>query len=300
MRLIYLLLVILAILVGTLWAGQYGLGPWVITNEYEYSLILTLGDPGDPISGPDVRLRAPLFQTVRTLDKRLQLLNDRPQSFVIGNKQIMVDYYAIWRISDPLLYVRAYPAGKRVAEAVIRAQLKSVVGATIGRLPLSEVLSRGHLIEDLSSEMFGLRDKGIEIVDVRVNRTELPQEAEASAFNRMREQRRAISREARAKGEREAREIRAKAERKARTTLAEARAQAEITRGEGDAEAAAIYASAYGQDPEFYAFVRSLEAYRKSLGERTTMVLDPDHEFFRYMNPKSVERSVGSEGQAGP
>ncbi len=288
MRLLFVFLVAAAIVVGTFWAGQFGYGPFVITNEYEYSLVTRLGNPRATISGPKVSLRWPFIEDAATFDKRLQLLNGEPMPVQSGNKEMVVDYYAIWRIVDPLEYRRAYPGGKRDAEGNIGRKLTGVIIANISRLPISDVLSRGQVIDDLENEMADLKKNGVEIMDVRINRTELPKEAQSAAFDRMREQRRAVARESRAKGDREAREIRAKAERQARTTLAEARAQAEITRGEGDAEAAAIYAAAYGRDPEFYAFVRSLEAYRKSLGERTTMVLEPDHEFFRYMNPKAA------------
>jgi membrane protease subunit HflC len=139
-------------------------------------------------------------------------------------------------------------------------------------------------LDDASEAALG--ETGIDVVDVRLNRIELPRAAEPAAYEQMREQRRAISRELRVVGERRAREIRANAEREAELTLAQARSKAEITRGEGDAESARIYADAYNADPEFYSFVRSLEVYRATLKGSTTMVLPPDHEFFRYLDPR--------------
>ena len=130
---------------------------------------------------------------------------------------------------------------------------------------------------------------GIEINDVRINRTELPRGAEENVYARMRAERERQARKNRAEGEEQARRIRAEADREARVVVAEARGQAEIERGKGDAESARIYAEAYSTDSEFYAFLRSLEAYRRTLGEGTTMVLPPDHEFFRLL-------SRGSEG----
>jgi membrane protease subunit HflC len=138
-----------------------------------------------------------------------------------------------------------------------------------------------------------LRGTGVEIVDVRLNRIELPRAAEPAAYSQMREQRRALSREHRAVGERRAREVRASADRQARLVLATAEAKAELVRGEGDAESARIYADAYSRDPEFFAFLRSLEAYREVLRERTTMVLPPDHAFFRFLDPAARGSSAG-------
>jgi membrane protease subunit HflC len=285
MRGLFSLLLLVATLVGTLWAGQFGWGPTVIVNQWEHKIPLLLGAPWrEPISEPGLTWRIPLVETMTTLDKRLQFLDAKPVELLIGNETLLVDYYAIWRIIDPLLFLRSYPGGIPDAERAIGRRLRSQVGATIGRMPLEQLLARAKVIDDLGSEVsVALAEKGVEVVDVRINRTELPRDAESAAYEQMREQRRAISREHRAKGEREAREIRAKTEREARTLVAEATAKSEITMGEGDAEAAAIYAAAYGNDPEFYNFVRSLEAYRLSLRQHTTMVLPPDHEFFRYL-----------------
>jgi membrane protease subunit HflC len=163
-------------------------------------------------------------------------------------------------------------------------------------MSLTELLARSKLVDELDQAVSAsMASKGIEIIDVRINRTELPMEAKTAAYDQMREQRRAISREYRARGEREAREIQARADREARTIRAEARSLAEITRGQGDAQAAEIYALAHGADPEFYAFLRSLEAYRETLNQNTTLVLSPDHEFLRYLDPR-----IRPEVAAGP
>jgi membrane protease subunit HflC len=176
-----------------------------------------------------------------------------------------------------------------VSEASDRIQQRvgSLVGDSIGNLTMSELLSRAEALELLDTKATAeLITNGVRVVDVRINRTELPLKAEAATFEQMREQRRAISREKRAIGEREARGLRARAKREARELVAMATSEAVVLRGEGDAQAARIYAQAYGKDPEFFAFVRSLEAYRKTLGEKTTLVVPPDHEFFRYLDPR--------------
>lgn len=298
MRKLFLLLIGVAAAVGVLWAGHFGLGPVVIVNEYEYKVPLLLGSPWrEPIEEPGFTWRLPVVETMLTLDKRLLFLDAEPVELLIGNETLLVDYYAVWRISQPLVFRRSYPGGIPDAERAIQRRLRSRVGATIGRMPIEQLLARAQVIDDIGDELSaGLAEKGVEVLDVRINRTELPRQAESAAYNQMREQRRAISREYRAKGEREAREIRARADREARTILAEAEAKAEVVRGEGDARAAAIYAAAYSRNSEFYSFVRSLEAYRVTLGSHTTMVLAPDHEFYKFLEP---DKQLGPSSAAG-
>jgi membrane protease subunit HflC len=300
MRALFILVLIVAAVVGTVWLGSFGYGPVVIVYEYEYKIPLLLGAPWrEPIDQPGLTFRIPLFETMETLDKRLQYLDAKPAEIMIPKGAMVVDYYAVWRISNPLEFRRSFPGLVPDANLAIQRRLESQVAATVARLPQEELLARANVIEELGEEIsLSLASKGIQIIDVRINRTELPREAELAAFQQMSEQRRKISRELRARGQREAREIRAKADREALTMVAEARAQSEITRGAGDAQAAAIYASAYGKDPEFYAFVRTLEAYRATLGERTTMVVPPDHDFFRYLDPSKQPSKGGPT--AGP
>jgi len=304
-RKLFVLLLVVAAIVGTVWAGQFGWGPVVIVYEHEYKIPLLLGAPWrDPISQPGLTWRIPLFETMETLDKRLQLLDAKPAEMLIGEGALVVDYYAIWRINDPLEFRRSYPGGVEDANLAIQRRLEAQVAATVGRMPLEQLLARSEVIGDLGEEVsLKLAEKGVEVIDVRINRTELPREAEEAAYAQMREQRRKISREHRASGDRQAREVRAKADREALTMLAEASSRAEVTRGEGDARAAAIYASAFERDPEFYAFVRSLEAYRATLGRGTTMVMPPDHEFFRYLDPSkraAPGKKVSQPAAAGP
>ena len=294
MRWVIGLLIGLGTAAGVVWAGQYGLGPAVVVNEWEYKIPLLLGAPWrETLSQPGLTWRIPLIEEMVTLDKRLQLLDAEPVEMQIESERLSIDYYAVWKVVNPLAFRRSFPGGSADARLVIQRQLKSVVGAAVGRMSLAELLARAKIVDGLDEAISSsLASKGIEIVDVRINRTELPEEARTAAYDQMREQRRAISREYRARGERQAREIRAKADREAHTVLAEARSKAEITRGEGDAEAAGIYAAAYGRDPEFYAFLRSLQAYRNTLNVNTTLVLSPDHEFLRYLDPRVAPASI--------
>jgi membrane protease subunit HflC len=289
-RLLLVLLLVAAVLVATIWGGQAGVGPLVINRESEYRIILRFGSPVAVLSEPSWHLRVPLLDDVLVFDSRLQYLDARPVEMLIARgDKLIVDYYVIWKIGDPLAFLRSFPLGMQKAEDRIQSRVNALVGARVGGLSVAQILQRVDMLNSLAEEAGAeLADQGVEIFDVRLNRTELPRKAEPAAYAQMREQRRAIAREQRVRGEREARTIRAEAEREARTITAKARSQSEVLRGEGDAQAARIYADAYNRDPEFYAFVRSLEAYRKSLGTHTTMVLPPEHEFFRFLEPRAA------------
>jgi membrane protease subunit HflC len=288
MRIFMLLILFLAALVGSIWAAQYDEGFIVINREYQYRIILRVGKPIAEMkeAGLYRGIRIPFVDEVQVFDKRLQYLNAAATEIEINNNErLIVDYYVVWQISSPLEFRRSFPGGIESASDLIQQRAGSLVGDAIGNLSMTQLLDRAEALENLSLEATGqLMSEGVRVVDIRINRTELPLKAENATFEQMREQRRAISREKRAVGERQAREYRARADREARELLAQAHADAEVLRGEGDAESARIYAKAYSKDADFYAFVRSLEAYRKTLGDKTTLVVPPDHEFFRYLD----------------
>jgi len=295
MRFFFLLVVVGAIAVGSLWAAQFDQGFLVINREYQYRIILRLGRPIAEMTeaGPYRGIRIPFIDEVQVFDKRLQYLNAAANEIEIkNNERLIVDYFVVWQIESPLDFRRSFPGGIDSAGELIQQRAGSLVGAAIGNLSMTELLGRSQVLEDLSKDATEqLKAEGVRVVDVRINRTELPLKSENATFEQMREQRRAISREKRAIGEREAREVRARADREARELLASARSDSEVLRGEGDAESARIYAAAYSKDAEFYAFVRSLEAYRKTLGDKTTLVVPPDHEFFRYLDLTPAQRA---------
>ncbi|MCP4903645.1 MAG: protease modulator HflC [bacterium] len=304
MRFFFLLVVFGAVIVGALWAAQFDRGPIVINRADEYRLVLRWGKPVAELTEAGVAfyetqpiprlrfpfVRIPFVDEVLVFDKKVQYLNAAAAEIEIGgNERLIVDYYALWQIESPLEFRRSFPGGTTEARDLIQRTVGALVGDAVGTLSMADLLARAEVLNDLDQRAtMELAGNGVRVIDVRINRTELPLPAENATFEQMREQRRAISREKRAIGEREAREIRAKAEREARERVAVARAESEVTRGEGDAEAAQIYASAYTNDPEFYAFVRSLEAYRKTLGENTTLVVSPDHEFFKFLDPSTA------------
>jgi membrane protease subunit HflC len=243
--------------------------------------------------------RIPFLDEVLVYDRKIQYLSAPATEVEIGaNDRVIVDYYVLWQIDSPLAFRMSFPGNISDAQARIQNTVGSLVGDEIGKLSMRELLARSEALDALAVDATReLSDEGVRVIDVRVNRTELPLPSQKSTFEQMREQRRAIAREKRAVGERQAREIRAHAEREAREILAEAKAAAEVMRGEGDAEAAHIYAAAYGKDAEFYAFTRSLEAYRHTLGRKTSLFLSPDHDFFRYLEPGA---KGGSPGKGAP
>ncbi len=274
------------VITGLIAAGNAGFGPVVINKEGQQQLILSLGEPRAVIE-PGWALRVPLIEEAVPFDRRLLYLNTESDVIqTIDQERIVVDNYVMWRIAAPILFHSSFPRGRSQAEKqldrVVRAQVREVIGTKT----LTQVLTdqRIEIMQTIVKDSAAsLESSGIAIQDVRINRTELPPSIEKNVYARMETDRSRLARKHRAEGEEQARLIRAQADRSAQVLVAEARGQAEITRGEGDAEAARIYAEAFNIDPDFYAFTRSLEAYRKTIGEGTTLVLSPESEFFRFL-----------------
>jgi membrane protease subunit HflC len=239
------------------------------------------------VTTPGWTLRIPFLETVKKYERRWLYLNtDALPIQTRDGEQLVVDNYAIWRIDDAVLYLQSFPAGQATAEERIDRVVADDVREVIGRHTLQEVLreERQQIMNEITQNTReSLKRVGIGVAEIRINRTELPSGTEESVYARMKTERERLARKNRAEGEERARRIRAEADRDARVIVANAKRDAEITRGQGDAEATRIYAEAYGGDAEFYGFMRSLEAYRKSIGAETTLVLSPDSEFFRYL-----------------
>ena len=276
---------VVLVCVGLIWLGEFGWGPVVITRENEQKMILFLGDPR-AVTQPGFALRLPLLEEERAFDRRLLYLNAEPDLIQTRDQErIFVDNYVVWRIVDPERFFASFPDGMAQAEQQIDRVIRADVRQVIGQHTLTEVLTGERLdimrtITERASAELG--QYGIETQDVRINRTELPSDAEKNVFARMKTDRQRLARKYRAEGGEKARRIRAEADREARVIVANARRDAEITRGTGDAESTRIYAEAYTKAPGFYAFMRSLEAYRKTIGDGTTLVVSPDTEFFQF------------------
>ena len=294
-RLLLGLLIVSAIAATLVWLGEFDIGPVVITHEDEHKIVLFLGSPISVQTEPGLSLRPP-FAEVRVFDSRFQYLNSQPQQMQTRDaEQPVIDHYVIWRITDPLRFFADFPQGMQQAAEQVDRVARSDVREIIGQRTMQELVAtaRNEIMDTITAQSSArIGAFGIEVRDVRINRVELPERTEENVFARMRSERERVARKHRAEGDEEGRRIRVEAERDARITVATARQQAEILRGEGDAESARIYAEAHGQAPEFYGFVRRLDAYRRTIGKNTTLVLPPDNHFFELLS--SFERRDGS------
>lgn len=260
-----------------------------IILETERGVLLRLGALKNQDLSTGLHVKVPFIDRVVVFDGRLQTLDAPEESFfTIENKRLIVDSYVKWRVADTARYYRATGGIVDIAQQRISSRVADGLRNKFGTRTVQEVVSgeRDELMEEITKDIDKLvaEDLGIEVVDIRVKRIDLPDDVSGSVYDRMRAAREEEAREHRFMGEERAIGIRADADKQATVIEAEAYREAEKTRGEGDARAAAIYAQAYNKDPEFYAFVRSLRAYRESFGNnQDIMLLDPDSEFFRYL-----------------
>lgn len=258
-----------------------------VVSERELAIKFRLGEIVRSDFAPGMHFQIPLINNVRKFDKRILTLDSNPEQILTGEKKnVLVDYFVKWRIGDIENYYRSF--GGREADAASRmAQtIKDGLQAELGNRTIREVVSgeRKEIMQNVTASADQkLGQFGIEIVDVRIKQIELPPNVRSSVFERMSAERERIAKEHRARGEKESRIIRARADRERTELLAAARRKAQEIRGGGDAQATEIYANAYGQDPDFYEFYRSLQAYRNSFASKDdVLVLEPDSEFFNY------------------
>jgi len=295
-RILTILLILFVLLVGAIAAGNRDLGPVVITREGTQQIIMRFGDVVNETE-PGLSWRVPFIDEVRTFERRLLYLNTEQDVIQTKDQERMVvDNYAMWRITDLTAFISSFPRGVKQAERQMDRVVRAGVREVVARHTLTEVLTdkRSEIMASIRKGVAdSFVDTGIAIQDVRINRTELPTGIEESVHKRMRADRERLARKHRAEGDERARTIRAGADRTAQVIVATAKGESEISRGEGDAESARIYAAAYGQDPKFYAFTRSLEAYRNTIGEGTTVILSPDSEFFQFF----ISSGAATEGR---
>ena len=237
---------------------------------------------------PGLHFKIPFVNDIRRYPDRILTYQESEERFLTGEKKnLIVDYFITWRITDPAQYYRSVSGDETIAEARLSAIIREGIKAEFSQRTVQEVVAAER--SELMNEMLVTAETqapalGTEVVDVRVMRIELSDEVSGSVFSRMQQERGRVAAQLRAEGAEESERIRATADRQSTVILAEAYRDAERIRGEGDARAADIYASAYTQDPEFYAFYRSMAAYRASIGgQQDVLVLSPDSEFFRYL-----------------
>lgn len=265
-----------------------------VISDFERGITTRFGEIIESDIESGIHYKLPFIDEVLRFDARILTVDAQPASFfTIEKKRLIVDSYAKWRISDVETYYRALKGNERTAENRLAKRINDGLRNQFGTRTLREVVSgerdllMKNITEDLNSTVLG--SLGIEIVDVRVKRIDLPQEVSSQVFRRMTAERDKEAQELRSTGKEKAERIRASADRERTIELANAYKDAEELRGEGDAKAASIYAEAYQQDAEFYSFMRSLNAYKAAFSNKgDIMLIEPDSQFFKYLKQKKV------------
>ncbi|OMH31820.1 protease modulator HflC [Motiliproteus sp. MSK22-1] len=279
----------IAIMAGILVVLIVGSKSLYIVDEKERAVLLQFGEVVDADVGPGLHFKLPVVNEVRKFDGRVQTLDARPQDYLtLEKKRLIVDSFLKWKISNVRSYYTATSGDEFRAGDILSSRVDTGLRNQFGQRTLNEVVSgeREELMLELRKTLSSATEEelGIEVIDIRVKRIDLPPEVSQSVYERMRAEREREARELRSKGKELAEGIRADADRQKTVLLAEAYREAETTRGQGDAAAAAIYAKAYNQDPEFYSFYRSLNAYQKTFSNKgDVMVVDPESDFFKYL-----------------
>ncbi|NVJ90351.1 MAG: protease modulator HflC [Methylocystaceae bacterium] len=272
--------------------GLFGLGSSMLfkVSEPVQAIVFQFGDPRHVIQKPGLYWKLPFVQEVRYFDKRILNLDPKPAELPLADqKRIIVDSYARYKITDPLKYFQAIQGSEREFTDSFGRILNRAIRDSIAKVGMGDLLSDKR-VEVMSEIVDSVRkvapQYGVTIVDVRIGRADLPAQISDNVFDRMRTDRVQVANRLRAEGEEIKQRITAEAEREKTVILAEARRTSNILRGEGDAQRNNILGEAYGKDPEFFRFYRSMEAYREALGEGTSMVLSPDSEFFTYFGTR--------------
>lgn len=258
-------------------------------NERELAIKLQVGEVVKSDYAPGLHWKVPLIQNVHKFPKRILTISDRPERiFTAERLALQVDFFVKWRIVDSVQFYTSTGGIQGIANDRLSEIIKNAIVTEFGKRSVSEAISveRAELMRDMletaSEAAMGL---GVELIDVRVKQVEFPEDVRNSVYQQMREERARVAAERRAEGQEIAEQRKSTADKERTIILADAYREAQKLRGEGDARAAETYANAYNRDPEFYAFYRSIDAYRKSMGKAgDILVLDPNNEFFRYLN----------------
>ena len=266
-------------------------GSLFTVNQTQQALVLQFGEPKRTIQEPGLAFKLPFIQDVTYYEKRVLSLipQDAEEVILADQKRLQVDAYARYRIEDPLLFYQTV-RNERGARGRLEAIIDSSVRRALGRETLASILTgqRNDITRSIGEEVnASVASLGIKIIDVRLRRADYPTATSQNIFNRMKSEREREAKEFRATGEEEAQKIRADAEKTRTVILSEAQRESQEIRGAGDSRAIQIYADSFGQDADFFAFYRSMEAYRKSMNNNgTSLVLSPDSSFFRFFKDK--------------
>lgn len=272
----------------------FGLTAFTV-NERELAIKLQVGEVVEAGYEPGIHFKIPIIQTVQKFPSRILKIDDEPQRvFTLERTGMQVDYFVQWRIVDEVSFYTSTGGSQFIAIERLREIVRNSVVTEFGKRTVQQAISveREALMRDmLTTAATTAQGIGVELVDFRVKQVEFVAEARDSVYNRMREERARVAAQTRGEGREQESLTRSTAEKDRTIILADANKQGQIIRGTGDAKAAEIYANAYTQDPEFYAFYRSIDAYRNSMGkDGDVLVLDPKNEFFRYLNSSDGSR----------
>jgi len=273
-----------------------GMNSFFIVTEYERAVLLKFGKVERDNIAPGLHFKTPFIDDIRKFDARVLTIDAPPERFLtLEKKAVIVDSFAKFKIGDVATYYTSTSGDEFRASELLKQRINNGLRNEISKRTLHEVVSgeRDELMAILKGILDGVaRDElGLQVVDVRVKRIDLPPEVSQSVYNRMNTEREIEAREHRAKGAELALGIRADADKQSEVIAADAYKLAEETRGEGDATAANVYASAYTRDREFYKFYRSMNAYRNTFtNESDLLLLQPDTDFFRYLNKSQIDK----------
>ncbi len=273
-------IIILALLLLFVYGGI------MIVDETEQVVIVQLGKPVRNITEPGLNFKIPFIQSATIFDKRLLEYDSAPNTILTEDKKnLILDNYAQWRISDPLKFMQTMRT-QALAQSRLDDIIYSSLRVQLGTHLMREIVStmRDSLMHKVTANAtLTAHEYGIEILDVRIKRADLPRENEQAVFDRMQAERHRMAKQFRSEGDEQAVKIRAETDKNREIILADAYKAAQIVRGDGEAQAIKIYAKAYEGDPEFYEFVRTLDAYKEVFDENTKLVLTPESDFFRFL-----------------
>ncbi|HVR20026.1 MAG TPA: protease modulator HflC [Polyangiaceae bacterium] len=282
-------LALIALVLATLWSSV------VVIDEREIAIVTQFGEYKRALARPGLQFKTPFIQDVMRMDSRIQLNDASPTEYLtLDKKRLLADPITRWRIAEPLKFYTTVHD-----ESGASARLQDVVNSELRRELATREFDaiigseRESMMQQVASNArTKCKDFGIHIVDVRIKRADLPNEVEESVFGRMRAERDRVAKQYRSEGEGEAAKIRAETDKERTILLAKAYETSQKIRGEGDAQSTTIYAKAYDKNPEFYAFLRSLDAYEKLMSEKSTLVISTGSDLFKYLRKP--------EGTAGP
>jgi len=280
----------LPVVVLVLWVSIF------TVDEREHALLFKFGEIVGTDFKPGIHFKIPMINNVRKFDRRILTIDQKPERFLtLEKKDLIVDSYVKWRITDVVQYFKTTQGDENTAGRLLYQNINNGLRDEFGKRSVQEVIAgdRTEIMGIMTTQASEkAKELGIEVIDVRIKKIDLPARVSESVYRRMRAERERVAKEFRSRGAEAAERIRADADRQSRIVRAEAYRDSQITRGEGDAKATEIYASAYGDDKEFYKFYRSMTAYQHTFSKPSDVILlEPDSEYFRYFKDPSGKLS---------